>query len=176
MTAFSAKVDEHGQWFDTPLPGGLSDVFGLKTNAFYDSTALKFELDGKSISANVRRYEVLEPSTATVLARFTNIPDHSPVITINKFGKGNALYLATESNPSIIGPVLERVLHLAGIQAGPSTPEGVYARSVDGRTLYVNTTEEKKTVALNGSKRGILTNRIYEGTIVLDPLASDLVQ
>jgi len=42
MTAFSAKVDEHGQWFDTPLPGGLSDVFGLKTNAFYDSTALKF--------------------------------------------------------------------------------------------------------------------------------------
>ena len=176
MTAFSAKVDEHGQWFDTPLPGGLSDVFGLKTNAFYDSTALKFELDGKSISANVRRYEVLEPSTATVLARFTNIPDHSPVITINKFGKGNALYLATESNPSIIGPVLERVLHLAGIQAGASTPEGVYARSVDGRTLYVNTTEEKKTVPLEGGKRGMLTGRIYDGAMVLDPLASELVQ
>lgn len=35
MTAYSAKVDEHGQWFDTPLPGRLSDVFGLKTNAFY---------------------------------------------------------------------------------------------------------------------------------------------
>ena len=65
---------------------------------------------------------------------------------------------------------------LAGIQAGPSTPEGVYARSVDGRTLYVNTTEEKKTVPLEGSKRGILTNRIYEGAIDLDPLASDLVQ
>ena len=85
MTAFSAKVDEHGQWFDTPLPGRLSDVFGLKTNAFYDSTALKFDLDGKSISTNLRRYEVLEPSTATVLARFTNIPDHSPAITINRF-------------------------------------------------------------------------------------------
>ena len=37
MTAFSAKVDEHGQWFQTPLPGRLSDVFGLKTNAFYDA-------------------------------------------------------------------------------------------------------------------------------------------
>ena len=35
MTAFSAKVDEHGQWFETPLPGRLSDVFGLKTNEFY---------------------------------------------------------------------------------------------------------------------------------------------
>ena len=45
MTAFSAKVDEHGQWFDTPLPGLLSDVFGLKTNAFYTADqSLKFEL------------------------------------------------------------------------------------------------------------------------------------
>jgi beta-galactosidase len=176
ITALSAKVDEHGQWFDTPLPGRLSDVFGLKTNAFYDSTVSIFDLNGKSISVNSRRYEVLEPSTATVLARFTDTADHSPAITINRFGKGNALYLATESNPSTIGAILERVLRLAGIQPGPSTPEGVYARSVDGRTLYVNTTEEKKTVPLEGSKRGILTNRIYEGAVVLDPLASDLVE
>lgn len=176
MTALSAKVNEHGQWFDTPLPGRLSDVFGLKTNASYDSPALRFELDGKSIETNVHRYEVLEPSTATVLARFTNLPDHSPAITINKFGKGSALYLATESNPSTIGPVLQHVLQLAGIQAGPYTPEGVYARAVDGRTLYVNTTEEKKTVPLEGRKRGMLTNRVYEGAMVLEPLASDLVQ
>ena len=176
MTAFSAKVDEHGQWFDTPLPGRLSDVFGLKTNAFYDSTALRFDLDGKSLSVKSRRYEVLEPSTAAVLARFTDTADRSPAITINRFGKGNALYLATESNPSTIGAILERVLRLASIQPGPSTPEGVYARSVDGRTLYVNTTEEKKTVPLEGSKRGMLTNRIYDGTMVLDPLSSELVQ
>ena len=101
MTAFSAKVNERGQWFDTS------------------------------------RYEVLEPSTAKVL---------------------------------------ERLLHLAGIQAGPSTPKGAFARSVDGHTLYVNTTEEKKTVPLEGSKRGMLTNRIYDGTMVLDPLSSELVQ
>ncbi len=31
-----------------------------------------------------------------------------------------------------------------GIQPGPKTPEGVYARVVDGRTLYVNTTDEEK--------------------------------
>ena len=176
MTAFSAKVDEHGQWFDTPLPGRLSDVFGLKTNAFYDSTALKFDLDGKSISTNLRRYEVLEPSTATVLARFTNIPDHNPAITINRFGKGNALYLATESNPSTIGPVLARLLQFAGVQPGPSTPDGLYARVVERRTLYVNTTGEPKQVAIEGSKRGILTNRVYEGSVVLGPFEADLVQ
>jgi beta-galactosidase len=133
-------------------------------------------LDGKSIDTNVRRYEVLEPSTAKVLAHFTNLPGQIPAITINKLGKGNALYLATESSPSAIGPILENVLRLAGIQTGPSTPEGVYARSVDGRTLYVNTTDEKKSVILQGSKRGMLSNRSYEGTMVLDPMASELVQ
>jgi beta-galactosidase len=176
MTAFSAKVDEHGQWFNTPLPGRLSNVFGLKTNAFYDSPALKFDLDGKSIQTNVHRYEVLEPSTAIVLARFTNIPDNTPAITMNRFGKGQALYLATESNASAIGPALERVLQLAGIQPGLLTPDGVYARVVEGRTLYVNTTSEQKKVAIEGSKRGILTNHVYEGSVVLDPLEADLVQ
>jgi beta-galactosidase len=176
MTAFSAKVDEHGQWFDTPLPGRLSDVFGLKTNAFYDVPALTLALDGKSVDLNVRRYEVLEPSTANVLATFTNIADHSPALTINKFGRGNALYLATESNPSAIGTVLGRLLQLAAIQRGPSTPDGVYARVVEGRTLYVNTTEEPKKITIEGSKRGILTKRVYEGSFVLGPFEADLVQ
>ncbi len=176
MTAFSAKVDEHGQWFNTPLPGRLSDVFGLKTNAFYDSPALQFELDGQSIDTAVHRYEVLEPSTARVLARITNVAGHPPALTINSFGKGTALYLATESNPSVMKPVVSHVLHLAGIQAGPPTPEGVYARVVDGRTLYVNTTEEERSIPLNGTKQGILTNRVYNGAVVLGPLGVDLVQ
>jgi beta-galactosidase len=176
MTAFSAKVDERGQWFDTPLPGRLSDVFGLRTNAFYDSSALKFDLEGKSIQTTVHRYEVLELTTARVLARFTNLPDHAPALTMNEFGKGKALYLAMESNSSTIDPVLGLVLQLAGIQPGPSTPDGVYARIIEGRTLYVNTTGEQKKVAIEGSKRSALSNRVYEGAVDLGPLEADLVQ
>src|SRR6185437_16602358 len=67
MTAYSAKVDEHGNWFDTPLPGRLSDVFGLRTNAFYDVPSLSYEFEGKHISTSAHRYEILEPSTASVL-------------------------------------------------------------------------------------------------------------
>jgi hypothetical protein len=68
MTALSAKVDEHAQWFETPLPGRLSDVFGLKTNEFYEvESPLTFELDGASIASGARFYEVLEPSTASGL-------------------------------------------------------------------------------------------------------------
>ena len=177
MTAFSAKVDEHGQWFSTPLPGRLSDVFGLKTNAFYDvPAALSFQLGGDLIETGVHHYEVLEPSTATVVARFTNTADHSPAVTINKFGKGNAIYLATESNASAIGPLMNYLYTVAGIQPGPKTPEGVYARVVDGRTLYVNTTGEEKRIPISSAKKGIISNRVYEGAVVLGPVEADLIQ
>jgi beta-galactosidase len=177
MTAFSAKVDEHGQWFDTPLPGRLPDVFGLRTSAFYDVAApLEFDLDGHTVNSGVRRYEVIEPSTAEVVSRFTNTADHTPAITINHFGKGAAIYLATESKTSSISPVLNHLYDMTGVQRGPQTPEGVFARVVDGRTLYVNTTGEQKRVAIDGTKRGILTNRVYANAVVLGPLEADLVQ
>ncbi|MGA2050475.1 MAG: beta-galactosidase [Terracidiphilus sp.] len=177
MTAFSAKVDEHGQWFNTPLPGRLSDVFGLKTNAFYDSpAALKFKMGGDSFETAVHHYEVLEPSTAEVVARFTNTADNAPAVTINKFGKGNAIYLATESNRSAITPLMKYLCTVASIQPGPETPEGVYARVVDGRTLYVNTTGEEKRVPISSVKRGILSNRKFEKAVVLGPMEADLIE
>lgn len=176
MTVYSAKEDEHALWFDTPLPGRLSDVFGLKTNAFYDWGALNFNLEGKSIETTAHRYEVLEPSTATVLAQFTNVPEHVPALTINKFGKGTAAYLATESVPSAVGPVLQYLCKLAGVQFGPQTPEGVYARVVEGGTLYVNTTGEEKKIPIHETKKGIITGRLYQGTVTLPPQEADLVQ
>jgi beta-galactosidase len=177
MTAFSAKVDEHGQWFDTPLPGRLSDVFGLKTNAFYQiASPLKFDLDGDSIETGEHFYEVLEPSTATVLARFANTADQTAAVTINKFGKGNAIYLATVSNALSVGPVLKHLYKLAGIQPGPQTPEGVYVRVVDGRTLYVNTTGQEQRIVIAGKRKGILSNRNYDGAIILGPQEADLVE
>jgi beta-galactosidase len=121
-------------------------------------------------------YEVLEPSTATVLARFANTADHTPAVTINRFGKGNAIYLATVSSASAVGPVLKRLCNSAGIQTGPETPEGVYARVVDGRTLYVNTTGQEQRISIAGKKKGILSNRNYDGTVILGPQEADLVE
>ncbi len=176
MTALSAKVDEHAQWFETPLPGRLSDVFGLKTNEFYRADSpLSFELDGVTIESGLHWYEVLEPSTAAVLSRFTNEPGHSAAVTINKFGKGNAIYVATESKASVIGPVLHSIYGMAGLRPGPSTPEGVYARVVDGRTLYVNTTRREQRIPIDGRRKGIISDRVYEGTVILGPQDADLI-
>jgi beta-galactosidase len=177
MTAYSAKVDEHGQWFDTPLPGRLSDVFGLRTAQFYEPDDLpEFELNGKTAKANIRYYEVLEPRTASTLASFSNIAGNPPAITTNRFGKGQAIYLAAPAQPALMGPVLSSLYDSLGIQRGPKTPEGVYARVVDGRTLYVNTTKEEKEVAVGAKAHGVLSQKTYEGIMKLAPYQSDLVE
>jgi len=65
---------------------------------------------------------------------------------------------------------------VTGIQPGPKTPEGVYARVVDGRTFYVNTTEQEKSIPITGSRKGIIGNRVFKDSIVLGPLETDLFQ
>jgi beta-galactosidase len=176
MTAFSAKVDEHGLWFETPLPGRLSDVFGMKTNAFYQNeTPLKFTLNGVAVDSGVQFYEVLELAEAQVVTRFDNTADHTPVLTVNHYGKGTAIYLATESKASTMEPALDYGTRIAGVQLGPKTPEGVYARVVDGRTFYVNTTGKEQTIGVPGAGKGILTGRAYDQKLVLRPLEAELI-
>jgi beta-galactosidase len=75
-----------------------------------------------------------------------------------------------------MAPLLGYLYKLTGIRVGPVTPQGVYARIVDGRFLYVNTTNQKKRVPIAGSKAGIITQRVYDGTVILQSQEADLVQ
>lgn len=81
-----------------------------------------------------------------------------------------------ESTASALEPVLAHAHKMVGIEPGPQTPEGVYARVVDGRTLYVNTTGQQKRIPIVGQKKGIITNRVYDGTVILEPQEADLIQ
>jgi beta-galactosidase len=178
MTGYSDKVDSHGLWFDTPLPGRLTDVFGLHTNAFYRSEKpLEVKIGGKmETSVKDSYYEILEPSTAQVLARFANTPDKSPAITINHFGKGQAIYLATVAQASMVGPLVRSLYAKLGIARGPQTPDGVSARVVEGRTLYVNSTTTPKIIKISGRKTGVLSGRHYAGTLRLEGYGVELLQ
>ncbi len=177
MTAFSAKVDEHNQWFDTPLPGRLTDVFGLKTNAFYHKGGpLTGKIGDTDFSTPIDFYEVLEPSTAEVLARFSNLEGFPPVVTLNRFGKGQAIYVATPADPSVMQGLYRSLYTQLGIVPGPKTPDGVYARVVDGRTLYVNSTTDPRDIPLSGDKVGVLTGKTWHGSLHLDAYGVELLQ
>ncbi|HJV69221.1 beta-galactosidase [Ideonella sp.] len=176
MTAQSAKVNDHNQWHDTPLPGGLTDVFGLRTNAFYNAGSLQTTIGGEEVKADLGAFEVLEPSTAEVLARFANVDGQSPAITVNRFGKGRAIYVATAAQPQVMRPLYRQLYASLGLEPGPKTPDGVYARVVDGRVLYVNTTGEAKDVAIEGAMKGVLSGKRCDGTLRLEPLGVELLE
>ncbi len=121
-------------------------------------------------------YEVLEPHTAKPIARFTNTPEKSPAITVNSYGKGRAIYVGVPAQMSVLAPLVRGLYADLNIGKGPETPSGVYARVVEGRTLYVNTTGEEKAVTIRGSKRGMISGTSYEGVIRLKPYDADLVE
>jgi len=177
MTAFSAKVDEHSQWFDTPLPGRLDDVFGIRTSEFYrQSVPPEMSFEGRDLKASLDFYEVLEPRSARTLAAFTNTPERSPAVTVNDYGKGRAIYVAAPAQPSILGPILRSLYAGVGIERGPLTPAGVSARLVEGRTLYVNTTAKAVDVKVAGDKEGVITGKRHSGVLHLEPYEVDLLQ
>ncbi len=176
MTAQSAKVNDNNQWFDTPLPGGLTDVFGLRTSAFYNAGTLQTTVDGAEVKAELGAYEVLEPSTAEVLASFANVGGRAPAVTANRYGKGRAIYVATAAHPQLMRPLYHQLFARLGIVPGPKTPDGVYARVVQGRTLYVNTTGEPKDVVIEGAMNGVLTGKRWEGALHMEPFGVDLLE
>lgn len=177
MTGYSAKADEHAKWFATPLPGRLADVFGLHTNEFYRSEKpLEVRIGGNIRKGTDPYFEVLDLDTAEPLAQFLNTPDKSAAVSINHFGKGYAIYLATAAQPSLIGPLVRTLYARLGIARGPKTPSGVYARVVDGRTLYVNTTTVPKTLRIQGAKFGVLSGMHYADSLRLGPYGVAILQ
>jgi len=177
MTGYSAKVDETGKWFETPLPGRLRDVFGVRTNAFYRSEQpLEVSFDGQTLKGGDPYYEVLELETAQPLAKFVNTPGGGAAITINRFGKGQAIYVATAPQAELLGPLVRSLYARLGVKRGPVTPPGVIAREVEGRTLYVNTTSAPIQVSLNGPKTGVLSGKRYADTLALEAFGVELVR
>jgi beta-galactosidase len=177
MTAFSAKVNEFGQWFDTPLPGRLSDVFGIKVNAFYETpTPLHYQLSGTDYVTDARFFEAPKLMGATALANFTGKESSTAAITVHRFGNGQALYFAMPSTAQTMTPILSYLMKTIGIPFGPATPDGVYARTVEGRTLYVNTTETPQHVIIQGTSRSALSGELVRDQFNLPPLGVDLLQ
>ena len=77
---------------------------------------------------------------------------------------------------TILAPLVRSLYAPLAIEKGPETPSGVYARVVEGRTPYVNTTGEEKILPIKGSKRGIVGGASYECVIRLTPYDVDLVE
>jgi beta-galactosidase len=189
MTAYSAKVNDNNRVFDTTLPGGLSDVFGIRAGAFtrtrshtpienaggLEKTELHLErekpiisLGGREYQPDINYYEILEAHPAEIAAAFTNTLENSPAVTRNRYGKGEAIYVAIPANTNFLRTLLETLYPALGIETGPVTPPGVVARNLeDGAVIYVNTTGKEQTMNLDKPASGFLSGQRYESSLTL---------
>lgn len=197
MTAYSAKVNEHNRVFDTPMPGGLSDVFGIRSGAFMrtrshtpaenagglEKTELHLEREKPAIllgeqesQPEISYYEILEARTAETVASFTNTLEKSPAVTRNRYGKGEAIYVAIPADADFLSLLLDRLYPALGIQKGPVTPSGVVARSLeDGSLLCVNTTGIEQTIQLDREASGLLSGSRFADSLTLGAYEVELV-
>lgn len=198
MTAYSAKVNENNQVFDTPMPGYLSDVFGIRANAFdrakshtpteneggVTKTALDVQrkhlditYNGTPLGVEIDYYEILEPKTAAVVATFTNELANEPAVTCNVYGQGQAYYVAVPADERLLKPLLRDIYKEQQIQVGPITPRGVVARQLnDTSWLYVNMTGQPQHIELEAHETvGVLTGKSYSVEMELPAYQVDVI-
>lgn len=190
MTSNSAIVDETGQVFASTHPGRLSDIFGIRVGSYeetenmnevsrksYTGKKLEFSYKGKAIDTESARFDVIEPKGAEVVGSITSLDKDYPIMTVNKYGKGKAIYLGLPANGSVLGPLLDDIIDELGIKKGPEVPSGVMVRQIDkNHFLYLNTTGEPKEIQLKGNSRSILFDKEYKGNFTIAPYEPEFIE
>jgi len=190
MTCSSAIVDESGQVFSTTRPGRLSDVFGIRVGSYeetemmnevsrksYKGKKLEFTYKGKAIDTESTRFDIVNPKGAEVIGSLTSLDKDYPVMTLNKYGKGKAIYVGLSANGDVLNPLLDELINELGIKKGPEVPSGVMARQIDkNHFLYLNVSGNPKEIPMKGNSRSILFDKDYNGNFTIAPYEPEFVE
>ncbi len=190
MTSNSAFVDETGKVFASTRPGGLSDVFGIRVGSFeetemmnelsmksYKGKRIEFTYNGKTTDLESERFDIVEPKTAQVVGKITSLDKDYPIMTVNKFGKGKAIYVGLHANGNALNLLLDDLINELGIKKGPDVPNGVMSRQIDkNHYLYLNVTGEPKEIQMNTKSRSLLFDRNYTGNFTIAPYEPEFIE
>jgi beta-galactosidase len=190
MTANSAMVDTSGQVFKTTLPGMLSDVFGIRVASFeetepmneisrkgYKGKKLEFTYKGKAVDVESARFDIVQPKGAEVIGKLTSLDKDYPIMTINNYGKGRAIYVGLPANGNVLGGVVDDLIKELGIKKGLEVPSGVLVRQIDEKHfLYLNVSEEPKEIKMNRKSKSILFDKDYSGNFTIAPFEPEFIE
>lgn len=190
MTENSAMVDTTGQVFRSTLPGMLSDVFGIRVASFeetepmneisrkgYKGKKLEFTYKGKAINTESARFDIIQTKGAEVVGTITSLDKDYPIMTVNKFGKGKAIYVGLPADGNVLGGIVDELINELGIKKGPDVPSGVMARQIDEKHfLYLNVSGEPKEIKMNGKSKSILFDKDYSGNFTIAPYEPEFIE
>lgn len=190
MTTNSAIVDSTGQVFSSTRPGLLNDVFGIRVASYeetevlnevsrksYSGKKMEIKTKGREIQTESARFDIIVPTSAEVLGTITSLDKDYPIITSNKFGKGQAIYVGVPASGAVFDPMVDELIATLKIRKGPNVPAGVLAREINkDHYLFLNVSGEPKEIPMPSKSRSILFNRNYSGNFTLAPYEPEFVE
>lgn len=190
MTSYSAFVDVRGQVFSAARPGLLDDVFGVRLGSYQETELLNELTDGQNTNAcldiifgeqrirtEAPRFDEIHLRGANVMASIAGLDRDYPVVTVNEFGRGRAVYLGIPARRPLFDAVLDTEITRKPITRAPDVPPGVLARFIDAtHVLYVNLDGVNKPITTSRPSRSILNDRDYPNAFTLAPFDIDFVE
>jgi beta-galactosidase len=183
ITARSGVKDEANAVVDLPLPGLLADVCGVEVEE-YDAlhadgnVPVELALPGSTAEARTLRArlwcDLLVPTTAQTVARYQGeYYAGRAAITLNRFGRGQTVYVGTLGDEDLIDTVVGWAVGMACVAPALAAPDGVEAveRWKEGRRLLflLNHGDQACDVALPRGMADLLADRAMAGQASLEP-------
>jgi beta-galactosidase len=185
-TYWSGLVDDDDRLFDTPFPGPLARVFGIQneeTDILHpDEQVLVRSEAGNSLGLagewEARTFcALIEANGAEILARYAGeFYAGSPAITCNRFGKGQAAYVAFRGGEEFLSAFTDVCLREAGFPRPWNLPLGVTAQIREsGQESFVfllNFTGQRHIISLESHAAYLLEGKKNPKNVELAPYAS----
>ncbi|MBN2426647.1 MAG: beta-galactosidase [Calditrichaceae bacterium] len=190
MTGYSAFVDTTNKVFASARPGLLNDVFGIRIGGFeeietmneisrisYQGENVRVNYKGKNLETKSPRYDIIKPDGAKVIGSITSLDKDYPVITVNQFGSGKAIYIGLPARAEVLNPLLDDLINELSIKKGPVVPDSVMARQIDeNHIMYLNISNQPKKIELKGKLRSLLFNKDYTNNFTIAPYEPEFIE
>ncbi len=170
-TFFSGIVQENDLVTLGGYPGKLRDILGIwveEQDALPHGMTNSFKYKGKTYPAKLI-CDLLHTENAVRVddaGYESEFYKGMPVITKNKFGDGEAYYIATASTENFYKDFLKDLCDKIGVEPVINTPKGVEAacRARDNKRLVylLNHTDEEKQIKLPWKCRDIFNEGLYK--------------
>ncbi|MBB4711840.1 beta-galactosidase [Streptomyces luteogriseus] len=183
-TFLSGRVDEHDRAFLTDVPGPLARLMGIRVDE-WDARPPEFAQTVPELGAQARLvFEIVLPRGAETVATYgTDFYAGTPAVTRNRFGSGEAWYVATALDQQGVDQVVRRILtrhDLLGPYADHPAVETATRVAPDGTRLLflLNHAPEPARLTAHAAFTDLLTGkRTGQGEpLELDPLGVAILQ
>lgn len=174
LTCLSGIVNKNDLCYLGGFPGdGLRKVFGIwneETDSLPDGECAAVKYCGKDYSA-VINCDLIHSEGAEALGTFeSEFYKGYPAVTVNKYGKGRAYYVAFRSKQDFLKDFCYLITNELGLKSITETdiPNGVMVSKRGAFLFLLNFSDKEKTVELKNNYKNVLSGKTEENNIVLE--------